>query len=167
MIAGTAVRSAPRSAIRKLGLDSAAAPPEGTSERLAAGTLRMAGAAPVDCDEGRNRGCIRLRRHGGATARSCEPETWPLIHDAWDEFMRYVRDAQAPPLPRLRTVCPMNDRSATQAAIEAGRAWYVTASCTWRACNEAWPRTRRRTRAGARGQCNPKPLFHRPCRCSP
>jgi len=38
-----------------------------------------------------------------------QPETWPLIHDAWDEFMRYVRDAQAPPLPRLRTVCPMND----------------------------------------------------------
>ena len=27
-----------------------------------------------------------------------QPETWPRIHAAWDEFMRCVREAQAPPL---------------------------------------------------------------------
>lgn len=27
-----------------------------------------------------------------------DPSTWPRIHGAWDEFMRYVTEAQAPPL---------------------------------------------------------------------
>jgi len=27
-----------------------------------------------------------------------EPSAWPRIHAAWDEFARYVREAQAPPL---------------------------------------------------------------------
>ena len=27
-----------------------------------------------------------------------DPDTWPRIHDAWDEFMHFVATAQAPPL---------------------------------------------------------------------
>jgi predicted phage-related endonuclease len=27
-----------------------------------------------------------------------QPDTWQRVHDGWDAFMRYVREAQAPPL---------------------------------------------------------------------
>ncbi len=36
-----------------------------------------------------------------------DPSTWPRIHAAWDEFMRFVATSQPPPLTDRDTRCAM------------------------------------------------------------